>query len=65
MTIEEVILQIAIAELPDLVRLEAAVAEALKTRKAVPALDAAVTSADIAADITEDVKFGPAKSPLQ
>ena len=58
MTLEEVLLQIAIAELPDLIKLERAVAEAITTRRAAPALDAAVTSAEIAADIAEDEKFG-------
>lgn len=61
LTVADIIEQIALQELPDLQKILHAAVDALAAKSIAPAIQAALQAGEVAADLVEDQKFGPAK----
>lgn len=60
LTVADLIAQIAIQELPDLQKLGHAIVDAIAAKGIAPAVQAALQAGEVAADLVEAEKFGPA-----
>lgn len=57
LTVGDLVAQIAIQELPDLVKLAHAIVDAISAKSIAPAINAALQAGEAAADAIEDAKF--------